>query len=264
MEATTPAYPTRLSDTQWETLAAYFAADSQLGRPRNTHLPAVVEAILYVLSAGSGACCRGSFRLGRPSLATFHPGATRAVGSAFTATYAGGVRLSRKRQQSPWVAIADTQSVPLGCLTHRAGDVDGGKRVKGRKRHLLVESMGLLLAVVVTAAKISDQQGLPPLWRPLQFQGGWFHRLGLIWGDRGYGGHMLFEWVLEHFHCMLEVLEHPRGHGFRWVSRRWVVERTLAWISRCRRLSQDDEKLTPTSETFIYLAMITLMLKRLA
>ena len=179
MEATTPAYPTRLSDTQWETLAVYFAADSQLGRPRNTHLPAVVEAILYVLSAGSGACCRGSFRLGRPSLATFHPGATRAVGSAFTATYAGGVRLSRKRQQSPWVAIADTQSVPLGCLTHRAGDVDGGKRVKGRKRHLLVESMGLLLAVVVTAAKISDQQGLPPLWRPLQFQGGWFHRLGL-------------------------------------------------------------------------------------
>ena len=53
---------------------------------------------------------------------------------------------------------------------------------------------------------------------------------------------MLFEWVLEQFHCMLEVLEHPRGHGFRWVSRRWVVERTLAWISRCRRLSQDDEK----------------------
>ena len=86
MEATTPAYPTRLSDTQWETLAAYFAADSQLGQPRNTHLPAVVEAILYVLSAGSGACCRGSFRLGRPSMATSHPGATRAVGSAFTPT----------------------------------------------------------------------------------------------------------------------------------------------------------------------------------
>ena len=75
---------------------------------------------------------------------------------------------------------------------------------------------------------------------------------------------MLFEWVLEHFHCMLEVLEHPRGHGFRWVSRRWVVERTLAWISRCRRLSQDDEKIPPASETFIYLAMIPLMLKRLA
>ena len=70
MEATTPAYPTRLSETQWETLAAYFAADSQLGRPRDTNLPAVVEAILYVLRAGSGACCRGSFRLGRLCMAT--------------------------------------------------------------------------------------------------------------------------------------------------------------------------------------------------
>ncbi|PSP11124.1 MAG: hypothetical protein BRC50_12905 [Cyanobacteria bacterium SW_11_48_12] len=75
---------------------------------------------------------------------------------------------------------------------------------------------------------------------------------------------MLFEWVLEHFHCMLEVLERPRGRGFRVVPRAWVVERTLAWISRCRRLSQDDEKLPRTWETFIYQAMIELMLKRLA
>ncbi|PSO98560.1 MAG: hypothetical protein BRC51_14835 [Cyanobacteria bacterium SW_12_48_29] len=86
----------------------------------------------------------------------------------------------------------------------------------------------------------------------------------LIWGDRAYGGDMLFEWVLEHFHCMLEVLERPRGHGFRLVPRAWVVERTLAWISRCQRLSQDDEKLPRTWETFIYLAMIELMLKRVA
>ena len=90
MEATTPAYPTRLSETQWATLAAYFAADSPLGRPRNTSLPAAIKAILYVLRTGSGACCRGSFRLGSLCMATSDPGATRAVGSAFTATYAGG------------------------------------------------------------------------------------------------------------------------------------------------------------------------------
>ncbi|PSO68290.1 MAG: DDE transposase, partial [Cyanobacteria bacterium QH_6_48_35] len=77
-------------------------------------------------------------------------------------------------------------------------------------------------------------------------------------------GQMLGEWVLEHFHCMLEVLERPRGHGFRLVPRRWLVERTLAWISRCRRLSQDDEKLPRAWETSIYLAMIELMLKRVA
>ena len=66
---------------------------------------------------------------------------------------------------------------------------------------------------------------------------------------------MLGEWVLEHVHCMLEVLERPRGHGFRLVPRAWVVERTLAWVSRCQRLSQDDEKLPRTWETFIYLAI---------
>ncbi|PSO77946.1 MAG: hypothetical protein BRC44_12400 [Cyanobacteria bacterium QS_4_48_99] len=94
------------------------------------------------------------------------------------------VRLRCKRHQSPSVAIADTQSVPLGYLTHRGRGFDGGKRVKGRKRHVLVDSMGLLLAVVVTAANIADQQGLPPLLRRLQFRRGWFHRLRLIWGDR--------------------------------------------------------------------------------
>jgi transposase len=84
--------------------------------------------------------------------------------------------------------------VPLGCFTHRARGFDGGKRVKGRKRHVLVDSMGLLLAVVVTAANIADRQGLPPLLRRLQFRRGWFHRLRLIWGDRGYWLHLLFEW----------------------------------------------------------------------
>ena len=102
MGATTPAYPTRLSETQWATLAAYFAADSQLGRPRNTHLPAVVEAILYVLRAGSGACCRGSFRRGRLCMATSDPGATRAVGSPFTATYAGGTAPVKRPSRPGW------------------------------------------------------------------------------------------------------------------------------------------------------------------
>ncbi|PSO79297.1 MAG: hypothetical protein BRC44_08900 [Cyanobacteria bacterium QS_4_48_99] len=86
----------------------------------------------------------------------FDPGATTAVGSAFTATYAGGTA-PVKRPQSPWVAMADTHSVSLGCLTHWAGGFDGGKRVKGRKRHVLVDSMGLLLAVVVTAAKLTSK-----------------------------------------------------------------------------------------------------------
>ena len=121
MEATTPAYPTRLSETQWATLPAYFAADSPLGRPRNTHLPAAIETTLYVLRAGSGACCRRTSRRGKPSMATSDAGATTALGSAFTATCAPWVRLQRKRSQSPSVAIVDTQSVPLGCFIPFSG-----------------------------------------------------------------------------------------------------------------------------------------------
>ncbi|PSO76308.1 MAG: IS5/IS1182 family transposase, partial [Cyanobacteria bacterium QS_4_48_99] len=129
-----------------------------MGRPPNTNLPAVVKAILYLLRAG---CPWRMLPWEFPPCQTvygyFHPGATRAVGSAFTPTCAPWVRLRCKRPQSPWVAIADTQSVPLGCLTHRARGFEGGKRVKGRKRHVLVDSMGLFLAVVVTAAKLTSK-----------------------------------------------------------------------------------------------------------
>ena len=90
MEATTPAYPTRLSDAQWAILAVYFAADSPLGRPRKTNLRAVVEAILYVLRAGSGACCHRTSRRGRPCMAIPDVGVTTALGNAFTATCVSG------------------------------------------------------------------------------------------------------------------------------------------------------------------------------
>ena len=101
MEATTPAYPTRLSDAQWATLAVYFAADPLLGRPRKTNLRAVVEAILYVLRAGSGACCHQTSRRGRPCMATSGAGATTALGSAFTATYASGCGYSASAPSRP-------------------------------------------------------------------------------------------------------------------------------------------------------------------
>ena len=214
--------------------------------------------------AAPGACCRRTSRLGRPCMATSDPGATTALGNAFTATCTPWVRLQRKRPQSPSVAIADTQSVPMGCFTHRARGFDGGERVKGRKRHVLVDSMGLLLAVVVTAANIADRQGLPPLLRRLQFRRGWFHRLRLIWGDRAYGDTCCSSGSWSSSTACWRCWSPPPRPSFPSGAPSLVVERTLAWISRCRRLSQDDEKLPRTSEAFIYLAMIQLMLKRLA
>ena len=186
MEATTPAYPTRLSDAQWATLAVYFAADSPLGRPRKTNLRAVVEAILYVLRAGCPwRMLPSDFPPWQTVYGYFRRWRDNGTWQRIHRYLRQWVRLHRKRHQSTSVAIVDTQSVPLGCLTHRARGFDGGKWVKGRKRHVLVDSMGLLLAVVVTADNIADRQGLPPLLRRLQFRRGWFRRLRLIGGVLG-------------------------------------------------------------------------------
>ncbi|PSP07382.1 MAG: hypothetical protein BRC51_00890 [Cyanobacteria bacterium SW_12_48_29] len=121
MEATTPAYPTRLSNTQWATLAAYFAADSQLGRPRNTNLPAVVEAILYVLRAGSGACCRGSFRLGRLCMATS------------TLARPGQLEAHSPLPTRVGAALAQASAVPLGGHGRYAVGVAGLPHPLGRR-----------------------------------------------------------------------------------------------------------------------------------
>ena len=130
----------------------------------------------------------------------------------------------------------------------------------GRKRHIVVDTIGLLLAVVVHPANIQDRDGAKLVLRTLL---GRFPRLTLIWADAGYAGH-LADWVQALAGWMLEIVKRPRdSHQFVVLPRRWVVERTLAWLSRCRRLSKDYEALPETSEAWIRIAMIHLMLRRL-
>ena len=131
----------------------------------------------------------------------------------------------------------------------------------GRKRHVVVDTLGLLLAVAVHAASIQDRDGAKLVLAKLL---GRFPRLRLIWVDGGYAG-KLIEWALAFGGWALEVVKRPEGStGFAVLSRRWVVERTFAWLGRCRRLSKDYEALPETGEAWIHLAMIHLMLKRLA
>jgi putative transposase len=138
---------------------------------------------------------------------------------------------------------------------------DSGKLVKGRKRHLLVDTVGLLIAVVVTAASVSENEGAKLLFKRLR---GSAKKLRLIWVDGGYKAG-LFTWVTARFpFCLQQVLRSGEQKGFCVLPRRWVVERTFAWLSNCRRLSKDYELLTQTSEALIYIAMTRLMLRRLA
>ena len=131
----------------------------------------------------------------------------------------------------------------------------------GRKRHVAVDTIGLLLAVVVHSADIQDREGAKLVINKLM---GRFARLRLIWADAGYAG-QLVDWVMSLSGWVLEIVRRPRGsHHFEVLPRRWVVERTLAWLGRCRRLSKDYEALPETSEAWIHIAMVHLMLRRLS
>jgi transposase len=153
--------------------------------------------------------------------------------------------------------------------------------VKGRKRHILVDTNGVLMHVLVHAADLQDHEGGKLLLAPLKPR---FPRLKLIWADSAYKKGDFVEWVKAQFGWEVEVVEHPwsglrgvlvpkeavvdweqiRPRGFHVLKRRWVVERTLAWLSTWRRLSKDYEVLPRSEEAWIYLAMIRLMLRRLA
>ena len=130
----------------------------------------------------------------------------------------------------------------------------------GRKRHIVVDTLGLLLAVVVHAASIQDRDGAKLVLGKLL---GRFPRLELIWADAAYAG-QLVEWARIFGGWLIEIVKRTKNsHSFEVLPRRWVVERTLAWLGRCRRLSKDYEELAQTSEAWVQIAMIHLMLKRL-
>lgn len=171
------------------------------------------------------------------------------------------VRQEAGRQAEPSAAIIDSQSVTTTAVPGERG-YDSHKNVKGRKRHLLVDVMGLLLAVVVHRANLQDRAGARLVLQRAAGKG--FKRLRLIWADAGYHSQPLVDWLLLLASWLLEIVKRPEGHkGFYLLPKRWVVERTFAWLGRYRRLSKDYEQLPETSEAMIYAAMIHLMLKRL-
>lgn len=142
---------------------------------------------------------------------------------------------------------------------------DGAKQIKGRKRHLLVDTLGLVLMVIVTAASVPERTGAKLVFAQLERVRHWVGRLVLIWVDGGYQGQDFMQWVMDTHRWIVQVvLRKDTAKVFVPIPQRWKVERTFGWFNWCRRLSKDYEILPQTSEAFIYVANIRLMLLRLA
>jgi len=172
-------------------------------------------------------------------------------------------RQRQGRNPEPSAGCADSQSVKTVTQGNQVG-FDGGKKVDGRKRHILVDTLGLIPAVLVTAANASERRGLQELLLDYFAEGA--KRLRKIWVDGGYSGNPLKGWVWrlkQTWKISLEVVENT-GKGFNLVKRRWVVERTFAWLNNFRRHSKDYEVLTCNSEAMIQISMISILLRRLA
>jgi putative transposase len=221
----------------------------------------VVNAILYVLKTG---CQWRQLPREFPAWAAvyyyFYRWSKDGAWERLNHALRGRLRQKGGRRKHPTGACLDSQSVKCTAVPGVRG-YDAGKQVNGRKRHILVDTLGLLLVAVVTAASVQDRDGARLLLGNLP---GGCKKLRKIWVDGGYAGRLV-DWVAGRFAFSLAVVLRPKEHkGFVLLPRRWVVERTFGWLNHSRRLSKSYERLTRTDESWVYIAMTRIMLNRSA
>jgi putative transposase len=255
-------YPSDLSDAQWALIEPHLPAEPGGGRPRTTQMRDVLDAIFYILRTG---CQWRYLPVDFPPRSTvwryFDQWRRDGTLDRIHDTLRRKVRAAEKPYHPRTSASVDSQSIDTTSGGQQRGR-DNAKNVNGRKRHIVVDSMGLLLAVLVTAASVDDAAAAPALFTRLENQP--MSKVVRMYADQKYHNFTLYQWVDANVDWELSIVRRPAGaEGWVTLPIRWTVERTFAWLVRCRRLIKDHEKSTLSPESYIKLAMIQMMAHRL-
>lgn len=264
MTKSNQAYPTDLNDTEWAQIAPYLPKPKSTGRPREIPWREIMNGIFYMVKNG---CVWRALPHDLPAWQTvyyyFRLFGKSQMWEKFNTLIRERVRVKEGREAQASAMIIDSQSAKSAEGGEKIG-FDGGKLVRGRKRNLITDTIGLVVLAKVTAANVQDVHAGKQILIELKKRTELITRLQKIFADGGYRGELL-KWVKDQLHAEMEiVLRLGEQKGFQVLPKRWVIERTNAWITRNRRMARDYEHLAETSEAFIYVLMIRLGLRRLA
>jgi len=255
-------YTADLTDAEWQLIDYCFPKPSRTGRPREHTYRELLDAMFYLVRTG----CQWrnlprDFAPWRTVYHYFRRWKRSGLWAQIHTHLREHVRLRAGRKRHASAGIIDSQSVKSTECSDERG-YDAGKKVNGRKRHILVDTMGLLLHALVLPANLQDREGARQLLTNL-FGPQTRRSIKHLWADGGYTG-ALVAWAQILWRCTIQIVKRTEAHTFKVLPRRWVVERTFGWLGRYRRLNRDYERQAHTGETMIHLAMIRLMLARLA